>query len=218
MPTLTKLSFTLVIVLVLSFAAAGEVRADAIVFSNFGPGMTFNVPQAWNVSGTNFFGGRVVAQSFTPTVNVAFSSAQLPMGIINGPNLLQVLLMTISGGLPGTIVEAITLTDAVAPIGTGGIVLANSALHPVLNAGTEYWLVAFAPDDNTFMGWNLSLNDFSTFVLLNGTHSITGPWEFSAPRGAFQINGSPVPEPATMLLLGAGILSIMFRRRKQAAR
>src|SRR5215472_10783804 len=118
MPTLTKLSFTLVIVLVLSFAAAGEVRADAIVFSNFGPGMTFNVPQAWNVSGTNFFGGRVVAQSFTPTVNVAFSSAQLPMGIINGPNLLQVLLMTSSGGLPSTIVEAITLTDAVAPIGT----------------------------------------------------------------------------------------------------
>jgi hypothetical protein len=40
------------------------------------------------------------------------------------------MLMTSSGGFPGTIVETITLTDAVAPIGTGGIAVADSALNP----------------------------------------------------------------------------------------
>lgn len=207
----TKLVITIAMAVGLGLAAASEARADAVVFSNFGPGMTFNISTAWNVSGTNFFGGRVVAQSFTPSANFAFSSAQLAMGIIGGPNILQVVLMTSSGGFPGTVVETISLTNAVAPIGTGGIVLASSALHPLLNAGTQYWIVAFAPEDDTFMGWNLSLNDFSTSVLLNGSHSLTGPWEFSAPRGAFQVNGTPVPEPATMLLLSAA-LSVMALR------
>jgi hypothetical protein len=211
----TRFLITIVMAVGLGLAATSEARADAVVFSNFGPGTTFNTSTAWNVSGTNIFSGRVVAQSFTPSDNFTFSSAQLAMGIVGGPNILQVVLMTSSGGFPGAIVETITLTDAVAPIGTGGIVLANSALQPLLSAGTQYWIVAFAPEDDTFMGWNLSLNDFSAPVLLNGSHSLTGPWEFSAPRGAFQVNGTPVPEPATMLLLGASLTVIALRKCKR---
>ena len=215
MLSFTRFLITIAMAVGLGLAAASEARADAVVFSNFGPGMTFNTSTTWNVSGTNFFSGRVVAQSFTPSANFTFSSAQLAMGIVGGPNILQVVLMTSSGGFPGAIVETITLTDAVAPIGTGGIVLANSALQPLLSAGTQYWIVAFAPEDDTFMGWNLSLNDFSTAVLLNGSHNLTGPWEFSAPRGAFQVNGTPVPEPATMLLLGGSLTVIALRKRKR---
>jgi len=211
----TKFLVTIVMAVGLGLAAADEARADAVVFSNFGPGMSFNISTTWNVSGTNFYGGRVVAQSFTPSANFTFGSAQLAMGIIGGPNILQVVLMTSSGGFPGAIVETMTLTNAVAPIATGGIVLANSTLQPLLNAGTQYWIVAFAPEDDTFMGWNLSLNDFSTPVLLNGSHSLTGPWEFSAPRGAFQINGASVPEPATMLLLGTSLTVMALRRSKR---
>jgi hypothetical protein len=64
------------------------------------------------------------------------------------------------------------------------------------------------------MGWNLCLNEFA-FSLLNGSHSLNGPWDFGSPRGAFQVEGT-VPEPATMLLLGPVLVLMALRvhRRK----
>lgn len=220
MRTFSKLLFAIVVAFGLQ-AAAGEARADEIIFSNFGPGMTFNTSTGWNVSGANVFGGRVVAQSFSPLTGFTFSNAQLAIGIIDGPNLLQVVLMTSSGALqqPDTIIETITLTNAVSPFTPSGIVLANSTLHPVLNPGEQYWLVAFAPNDTTFMAWNFSVNDSpQAFSLLNGSHSLTGPWEFGSPRGAFQVVGTPIPEPATILLLGPALAVITLRRRRRRNR
>ena len=212
MPGLPKLLFAIAIVGVLASVTADAARADQIVFSNFGPGMTFNTVTGVTVSGSNVVGGQVVAQAFTPSGDFTFSSAQLAMGIIGGPNILQVVLMTSSGGFPGAILETITLSNAVAPFTSAGIVLANSTLHPVLESGTQYWLVAFAPEADTNMGWMLSLNDFSTLNRSNSFHSLTGPWPAVGFRGfAFQINGTPVPEPGTLWLLSPALAAIALR-------
>jgi len=216
MRTFPKLLFTIVIAAVLALASAGAARADQIIFSNFGPGMTFDTATGALISGSNVLGGRVVAQAFTPSADFTFSNAQLAMGILSGPNILQVVLMRSSGGFPGTILETVTLTNAVAPFTSAGIVLANSTLHPMLNSGTQYWLVAFAPDANTSMGWMQSLNDFSSLFRANSFHSLTGPWPEVGLRGfAFQLEGTPVPEPATMLLLGPALAVIALRGRRR---
>src|ERR1700730_2875269 len=51
------------------------------------------------------------------------------------------------------------------------------------------------------------------------TEPSTGPW-FPVlgplvPRLAFQINGAPIPEPATMLLLGPALALIALRKRRR---
>jgi len=210
----TKFLCTILIGVWLVLFIASEARADTVVFSNFGPGMTFNQNQGFAVAGSNLLGGVIPAHAFTPSETFTFSSAQLAMTLIVGPNHFQVLLMTSSGGLPANIIETITLTNAV-PI-LPGIVVANSALRPVLTSGTQYWLVAFAPDPSTFMAWNNSLNDFST-PQARGFTSPTGPWVVAnnVPRSAFQVNGEPVPEPSTMLLLGTGLATLGTAVRKR---
>jgi hypothetical protein len=195
--------------------SASEARADAVVFSNFGPGMTFNQTQGFAVAGA-LVDPVIPAHAFTPLETFTFSSAELAMALVGGPNHFQVLLMTSSGGLPGNIIETITLIDAV-PVSPSGIVAANSALHPVLTSGTQYWLVVFAPEPTTFGIWNFSLNDFSTPQAFGFT-SPTGPWVVNnVTRSAFQINGEPIPEPSTMLLLGTGLaaLGTAVRKRRQ---
>jgi len=208
----TKSLCTVLIGVWLVLFIASEARADTIVFSNFGPGMTFNQTQGISVTGSNLFGD-IPAQAFTPSQTVTFSSAQLATLLVAEPNHFQVLLMTSSGGLPGNIIETITMAMPT----SAGIVTANSALHPVLTSGTQYWLAVFAPEPDTFGIWNLALNDFSTphAVAFN---SPTGPWVLNnVNRSAFQINGEPVPEPSTMLLLGTGLASLgtAVRKRRQ---
>lgn len=208
----TKSLCTILIGVWLLLFIASEARADTIVFSNFGPGMTFNQTQGLSVTASNLFGD-IPAHAFTPSQTVTFSSAQLAMLLVAEPNHFQVLLMTSSGGLPGNIIETITVTMPT----SAGIVTATSALHPVLTSGTQYWLAVFAPEPNTFGIWNLALNDFLTPQALGFT-SPTGPWVVSnLNRSAFQINGEPVPEPSTMLLLGTGLatLGTAVRKRRQ---
>jgi hypothetical protein len=146
---------------------------------------------------------------------VSFSSAQLALGLSNGsPNILQILLETDAGGLPGAIIETINVN--IGPFPPGSVVTAMSVLNPLLTSGTNYWLVAYAPGPNTAAEWNFSFSDVPTLnnFASNQIPSPTGPWNFaSGPvRSAFQINGnSPVPEPATLLLLGPALAVIALR-------
>ena len=208
---LGQLAVTAFAVLAFGFAAAGSARADEIVFSNFCPGMTYS-NLGYPITGSN--APQTLAVQFASTADCTFTQVRLQMQLLEGTNRLTIVLAAESGsGSPGALLESITLDDAMTELPGGGIVFASSTLHPLLQAGTSYWLVVFAPAGDTTALWLTSdgdLSDGGNFAA-SFAAAADGPWFQEppfVPRPAFEIGGSgaaAVPEPATLGLLGAGL-------------
>lgn len=200
----------------------GEARGD-VIFSNLGPGDSFDSSQSWFVGGLNSsvgqsFGlGARVAMPFTVATgpDVVFTGAELALSYTEGPNSLEVQLATDAAGLPGAVLESIA---AAFPSPAALVSVASSSL-PVLTAGTTYWIIASVDlTGTTGGGWNFT------------SPAVTGPIAFqqdsgSGPGGwfatnttgaAFRVTGSAVPEPPAFALAalgGLGLAGVLRRRR-----
>jgi len=195
------LAAALVLVAGLPASALGGV-----VYSNFGPGNSYNMGAVWQVDATNGY-----ANQFTATANFTFTDAIIPMIQEQGTNLYQVSLASDSAGSPGAILETIDLNGVVTS--PQSLITVTSSLHPTLSAGLSYWLIVSAPDTGTIGGFYMnSIGDVqnNNFAFSN-TNTPLGPWTIlnaGADRPAFEIDGtllSPVPEPSSLLLAAASI-------------
>lgn len=212
--------------LVVLVALSTPASAD-IVFSNFGPGNSYDVSSGWVAAGptAEFDASSEWAFAFTPSGN--FTLTQIDVAISNSEAPISVTLSLdhASGGLPGATIESWTITDlpifGVPPI----VVQTVTPVSPVsLVSGTEYWLAASAAGD-TIDAWNFALAGPNAPAALNtgsgwALQTLTPP-EFS---GAFDVEGSVVPEPSTwaMMLLGFAGLGFVgycqtLRAKPQAA-
>jgi hypothetical protein len=124
-------------------------------------------------------------------------------------------------GTPGAILEAFTI-PAADIVGNGTTLARSSVLHPLLSAGTSYWITA-VPGMGFSMGWALNTQGtLATFGHAPGAQ-LFQEWNTFAnlPALAMVVEATSlppaaVPEPSTFALLGTGIAALVQRRRRQS--
>jgi len=209
-------------ILIAGIAASANA---GVIFSNLGPGGSFGTTSGWVVGNrVTPFGSTTleIAAAFTPESDSVFTGADLAAELF-GPrgDLTVALLATGSSGIPDTTLEMFVVPAPMDPL----LVNVQSALNPVLNAGTVYWLdisssstvAVWLDNDQNARGPVASNQNGHGFFLLSdfGGHPLVQP--------AFRVNGDPVdlfstsaaadnPEPTTFILVLAGLLLILSAR------
>jgi hypothetical protein len=201
--------FVVVVVLALGSSPA---CADT-VFSNLGTGSTYALTAEIPV-----LQSQDIAGTFTVAAGTSFNLTQLDIGLTDAGDSAIVELLTNSAGLPGTVIQSWTLTNL-------PVVSAVNSIQPsqtisgitgiVLSGGTQYWLAAFPGTSGTQDFWNFSLTSQNDPLAVSGDGG--GSWlqllNLKPPGVAFDVQGTPissVPEPSTVVLLAAGLLTVML--------
>lgn len=200
-------------------AAPAYAGADSIIFSNLGPGGTYDPGTAYNVSGplSQAEEASAIGQPFVPTADFAFDAVEVALNWLLDTNAGAVSLMSDLGGQPGSVLESFQFANRPHLTSTDTDLAQGLSLqHPLLHARTQYWIVATAEGD-AFMVWNFNnTGQLGTAIRINDEEWTARPDLSSA---AFRVRGSRVEnvvaEPTSLLLLGTAAIGLIARRRSR---
>lgn len=201
-------------VAVLGLAAGAQA---AIIFDNFGPGDAFaDFGRILEGEGVGSIGNVDQASSFTVGPDSYFlTSVSLGIFVRSSPSIgtgpLDIVLAADAGGSPGATLRTFPLNVNV----TGKqIVTGVDDGSFTLNANTTYWVIADGKGDFDGAWYFNTTGD----VGLTAGRTNNGAWNLRPDddRYALRVEGRVVPEPASLALLGLGILgSIGFARNRR---
>jgi hypothetical protein len=145
------------------------------------------------------------AMEFTPTITGTLDSISVDIvSLTAGITTIDFLVTTSSGGVPGATLDTIHV-----PLTTSNALeIANSNNHPLLTAGTLYWLEITPPATNGNVRWDLASPGKSGTSWNSSSNT-----PVSGNLDAFELTGTPTPEPATLLFAACGLACIAITKR-----
>jgi hypothetical protein len=205
-------SLSLVAVLIMS-----EVQGSEIIFTNYGPGYTMSSGgwyTNWDPALEYDLFGRFSVESGTYTLD------SVGVGLVGymDPVAYDLFVYEDNGNNLGILLESIHVTDQ--PLGYDANTVVNSATHPLLQEGMTYWIGISTTGTDT-VSWYLALNDpaglNAVFITPVDPNYPWPGWNLLVEGNnfVFEVTGTPVPEPSTMLLLGSGLIGLAGYGRKK---
>lgn len=141
-----------------------------------------------------------------PSSSSVVATVEIAVARLAGGTSVNVSIMTDSAGQPDTVLETLAIGPYSA---TPSIQLANSVVHPLLTAGTKYWLVVTPINSGDEFIWcrNITLPSAP-----DAQRHDAGSWRLSSDyQGTMRLTGDP-PGPAVPTLSGwaLSLLALML--------
>lgn len=194
--------------------AAASLSSAQVFVNTFGSGDTYNSGLGATISGLGGMLASDISQGFQFQAGTSGSVAQMviAMGHVNGtPQVTMRLYADNSNALGSQVGSDYTTSLNSGSFGAGSELITRnvSSAGWTMTSGQNYWLVAVAPNDG-WLAWNYSTtgNTYTQVLVANGG----APSYFGGNGMAVRLDS--VPEPASMIALGAGLLAVVSRRRR----